>query len=215
MKRDELIKSMRSFEGARTGNAKHLEILSLYNSAKPLPRGVKMLKSYAWCAATVSAAIIKAGLINELPFNECSCGKMIEKLKAKNFFIESDSYLAEPGDLIFYSWSDNGVGECVEGHNHVGMCVERDGSKMLIAEGNKGGAFGYRVVDKNARYIRGFAHFTLSDEVESETEYRIAVKGDSISKWVKNFGYDKNFIIKANNLKYPYWLVAGKKYRVK
>lgn len=213
MKRDDLIKAMRSFEGARKGNAKHKEIIDIYNSAKPLPRGVKMQTSYAWCAATVSAAIIKAGLLSELPFNECSCGKMIEKLKSKNAFIESDSYLAEPGDIIFYSWKDNGVGDCVEGHDHVGLCVERDGSKMLIAEGNKNGAFGYRVVDKNARYIRGFAHFTFSDEVEGE--YRIAVKGDSISKWVKNFGYDKDFIIKENDLKYPYWLTAGKKYRVK
>ena len=213
MKREDLVKAMESFLGAAKGNAKHKEIVSIYNSCKPLPRGVKMLTSYAWCAATVSAAIIKAGLAEELP-RECSCGKMIELLKQRNMWVESDSYLANPGDLIFYSWEDTGIGECTEGHDHVGMIKERDGNTMLVMEGNKSGKFGYRAIKANSRYIRGFGVFKLSDEIEDK-EYRIAVKGDSISKWVKNFGYDKNFIIRENNLKYPYWLTAGKKYRVR
>ena len=52
-KREELVSAMESFAGASKGNAKHKEILDIYNSCKPLPRGVKMLTSYAWCCATV------------------------------------------------------------------------------------------------------------------------------------------------------------------
>ena len=48
--------------GATKGSAKHLEILEIYNSHKPLARGYKMQVKDAYCAATVSAAYIKAGI---------------------------------------------------------------------------------------------------------------------------------------------------------
>ena len=164
MKRDNLINAMRSFDGAKNGNAKHLEILSVYNSCTPLPRNVKMLSSYAWCAATVSAAVVKAGLANELP-RECSCGKLIELFQQKGMWVEDDAFVPTPGDFIFYDWSDDGVGDCVEGHDHVGMVEAVSNNKITVMEGNKNGAFGRRTISVNARYIRGFAHLKFDDEI--------------------------------------------------
>lgn len=163
MKRDSLIQAMQSFDGAKTGNAKHTEILNLYNSAKPLPRNVKMLASYPWCAATVSAAIVKAGLANELP-RECSCGKLIDGFKAKGMWVENDAFVPTPGDLIFYDWNDKGTGDCAEGHDHVGMVEFVSNNQITVMEGNKNNAFGRRVINVNGRYIRGFAHLTFNDE---------------------------------------------------
>ena len=48
--------------GATKGSAKHLEILSTYNGHAPLARGYKMQVNDAYCATTVSAAYIKAGI---------------------------------------------------------------------------------------------------------------------------------------------------------
>ena len=211
-KRTDLINAMLSFKGAQNGNAKHQEIIDIYNSQNPLPRGVKMYKTYAWCDATVSSAIIKAGLSSSLP-TECSCGKHIELLKKMGAWVENDAFLPEPGDLIFYSWNDKGVGECIEGHDHVGMVYTVVGNTITVMEGNKNGKWDTRTIKVNGRYIRGFAHWNFKDD--NKEEYRVAVSGDTITKWVKLYGYDRNFIIEKNNLKFPYWLIKGKKYRVR
>ena len=190
-KRSNLIEAMQSFEGAKTGNAKHLEILNLYNSVKPLPRGVKMVTSYAWCAATVSAAIVKAKLYNELP-RECSCGKLIELFKQKGMWVENDAFVPTVGDLIFYDWDDNGVGDCAEGHDHVGMVEKVENGKITVMEGNKGGAFGRRTIAVNGRYIRGFAHLSFSDD-EKPAEIPDAIKQirqhlDAMTKILNDMG---------------------------
>ena len=54
--------------GAKEGTKEHREILAVYNSIRPLPRGYKVRESDAWCAAFVSAVdqglagIIDAGV---------------------------------------------------------------------------------------------------------------------------------------------------------
>lgn len=60
--------------GATKGSAKHLEILEIYNGHEPLARGYKMQVKDAYCAATVSAAYIKAG-IAEYTGTECGVEK--------------------------------------------------------------------------------------------------------------------------------------------
>ena len=63
--------------GATKGSAKHLEILEIYNGHKPLARGYKMQVKDAYCAATVSAAYIKAG-IAEYTGTECGVEKVVQ-----------------------------------------------------------------------------------------------------------------------------------------
>ena len=60
--------------GATKGSAKHLEILEIYNTHRPLARGYAVKKTDAYCATTVSAAYIKAG-IAEYTGTECGVEK--------------------------------------------------------------------------------------------------------------------------------------------
>ena len=71
--------------GATKGSAKHLEILEIYNSHKPLARGYKMQVKDAYCAATVSAAYIKAG-IAEYTGTECGVEKFVQIAKGKGIW---------------------------------------------------------------------------------------------------------------------------------
>ena len=48
--------------GATKGSAKHLDILEVYNNYRPLARGYKVQVKDAYCATTVSAAYIRAGI---------------------------------------------------------------------------------------------------------------------------------------------------------
>ena len=65
-----------SWVGATKGSAKHLEILAIYNGHKPLARGYTVKTTDAYCATTVSAAYIKAG-IAEYTGTECGVEKYV------------------------------------------------------------------------------------------------------------------------------------------
>ena len=58
---------MQGWIGCKESDGSHKQILNVYNSHRPLPRGWKMLSTNPWCAATVSAAFIKAGLTDIAP----------------------------------------------------------------------------------------------------------------------------------------------------
>ena len=55
-----------------------------------------------------------------------------------------------------YDWDDNGKGDDTGWPEHVGIVVEVSGNNMKIIEGNKSDAVGYRNVEINGRFIRGF-----------------------------------------------------------
>lgn len=141
----------------------HAEIIEIYNSQKPLPRGYKMKMSDAWCAATVSAAWIKAGVADICPL-ECSCIKIIEKAKAMNIWVEDDKYVPKPGDALLYDWDDGANYATTDNKgvpDHIGIVKKVEDGKMIIIEGNMKGAdgvrrVGTRTVKINGRYIRGF-----------------------------------------------------------
>ena len=82
--------------GATKGSAKHLEILEIYNSHKPLARGYKMQVKDAYCAATVSAAYIKAG-IAEYTGTECGVEKFVQIAKGKGIWVENDAHVCHVG----------------------------------------------------------------------------------------------------------------------
>lgn len=153
--RAKVISIMKGWIGCKESDGSHKKILDIYNSHKPLPRGAKMLNTYAWCAATVSAAFIKAGL-TDIGFVECSCSKMIELYKAKGRWMETDSYTPEPGDLVMYDWDDTGKGDCTGAPEHVGLVVSVSSKVIRVIEGNKNDAVGYRNLAVNGKYIRGF-----------------------------------------------------------
>ena len=153
--RSHVVSIMKGWIGWSEANNKHKKIIDIYNNHTPLAQGYKVKYTDAWCATTVSAAFIKAGLA-DIGFTECSCSRMINLYKAKGLWQEKDSYIPKLGDLIMYDWNDSGVGENTGAPEHVGMVTAVDGNEITVIEGNKNEAVGYRYMTVNGRYIRGY-----------------------------------------------------------
>ena len=134
----------------------HAEIVELYNQQSPLPRGWKMRTEDDWCAATQSAIAVKLGYLEIMP-GECSVGQMVELYKQLGHWVEDDSYVPMPGDLICYDWQDNGVGDNMGWPDHIGMVVKVGGRQLTVVEGNMvGNVVGTRDIKVNDRFIRGY-----------------------------------------------------------
>lgn len=199
--REQVLAVMQGFVGCREANGSHKKILDIYNGHKPLPRGVKMLTTYAWCAATASAAFIKAGL-TDIGFVECSCAEMIKLYKAKGRWMETDSYTPEPGDLIMYDWDDTGKGDCTGAPEHVGMVVSVSGKTIRVIEGNKNDAVGYRNLAVNGKYIRGYCLPDFAGKAAAMSA-KPAVKQEKVKVDAARYfnrAYSKTFTVTAPSL---------------
>lgn len=154
--RQKAIAPMQGWIGLSRATGTHHPIIDLYNSFRPLPRGYAVTYQDDYCATTVSAAGIKAGLTDIIP-RECGCGQMIELFREKGRWMERDGYIPDMGDVIFYDWDDTGAGDCTGWPEHVGMVEEVSAGTITVIEGNMdGGIVGRRQIAVNARYIRGF-----------------------------------------------------------
>lgn len=60
--RQSVVSVMRGWLGYSEKNGKFRSIIDLYNTQRPLPRGYAVQYTDEWCAATVTAAGIQAGL---------------------------------------------------------------------------------------------------------------------------------------------------------
>lgn len=60
--RRRVVDTILAWVGAKKGSALHADILAVYNGYKPIARGYTMKTNDAYCAATVSAAYIRAGI---------------------------------------------------------------------------------------------------------------------------------------------------------
>lgn len=172
--------------GLNRADKSHKVIIDTYNSFKPLPRGYKVSYTDNYCATTISAAAIKAGLTDIVP-RECSCGKMVEMFKKMGRWQENDAYVPKVGDVIFYDWDDSGNGDCTGWPEHVGYVAAISGKTITVIEGNKAGKVAYRTVTVNARYIRGYGIPDYASKVSAEekepsstsavTKYKVTTNG--------------------------------------
>ena len=153
--RNHYVDTLRGWLGAKEGDAIHKRIIDTYNSHKPLPRGYRMTNKDPWCAATVSAGAIEAGL-TDIIFRECSCAQMIELFKRHGRWMEDDSYIPQPGDVIFYDWGDSGKGDNTGAPDHVGVVERIDNGQITVIEGNYHNTVGRRKIPVNGKYIRGY-----------------------------------------------------------
>ena len=163
--RNHYVDTLRGWLGAKEGDAIHKRIIDTYNSHKPLPRGYRMTNKDPWCAATVSAGAIEAGL-TDIIFRECSCAQMIELFKRHGRWMEDDSYIPQPGDVIFYDWGDSGKGDNTGAPDHVGVVEKVTDGLITVIEGNYHDAVGRRYIRVDNRYIRGYglpAYASMSD----------------------------------------------------
>lgn len=153
--RAKVVDTAKSYLGYKESDGTHRKIIDLYNSQKPLPVGYKVTYTDAWCATFVSAVAVKLGL-TDIIFPECSCSRMIALYQKAGRWTENDAYVPNPGDIIMYDWQDNGVGDDTGVADHVGLVCSVDGTKITVIEGNRNDAVGYRTIQVNGLYIRGF-----------------------------------------------------------
>lgn len=125
-------------------------IIDLYNAIRPLPRGYKMTYSDAWCAAFVSAVGAACGL-SDVILPECACDPMIALYKAHGRWRPGGTYPAQPGDLIFYDWGNDGSSD------HVGIVIDAGTAWYTVIEGNYSDAVRKRQVQHGYERIFGFA----------------------------------------------------------
>ena len=166
--RKKVISIATDFIGFNESDGSHKKIIDIYNNCTPVPSGYKVKYTDAWCATYVSAMGIKAGL-EDIILRECSCNRMISLYKKAGRWIENDAYTPQTGDIIFYDWQDNGVGDNVGSSDHVGLVASVTGTNLKIIEGNISNSVGYRTLKINGKYIRGYGIPNYASKASSTT----------------------------------------------
>ena len=153
--RSKVVETAKKYVGLKEKDAKHREILSGYNSHKPLARSYAVQLTDAWCATFVSFVAIKCGLTDIMP-TECGCQKMIELYQKLGRWKEDESYVPATGDVIMYDWQDGGSGDNKGVADHVGIVVSVTNGTIKVIEGNISDSVGYRNISVNGKNIRGY-----------------------------------------------------------
>lgn len=188
--RQSVVNIMRSWLGWSEANGRFRAIIDLYNTQKPLPRGYKLQYDDEWCAATVTAAGIQAGL-EDIIFGECSCSRMVELYRTAGRWMEDDAYTPQIGDIVMYRWDDDAnyaTTDNTSNPNHVGMVAEVNGRVLTIIEGNKGRKVATRSLFVNGRYIRGYC---LPD-YKSKTEEDDDMSYEQFSQYMDRYLTERN-----------------------
>lgn len=153
--RSKIVEQAESWLGCKEANGSHKQIIDVYNTQNPLPRGYKVQYTDSWCATFVSACAVKCGYTDIIP-TECSCTQMIAKLKQKGRWKEDDSYVPSPGDLLFYDWQDTGIGDDTGAPDHVGIVEKVSENVITVIEGNYQNSVKRRGMRVNGKFIRGY-----------------------------------------------------------
>ena len=169
-----MVELAQSWVGIKEGSTGHKEILAIYNSQNPLPRGYKMQMNNYWCAAFTTALAVKLGYTDIVPC-ECSCSRLIAIAKDMGIWVENESITPTPGMLCLYDWGDtSGKSDNKGDPDHIGIVESVGGGKFIVIEGNadtnRDGKDGVerRPMDVNGKYLRGF----IAPKYDAETEVK-------------------------------------------
>ena len=175
--RDNVVSEVKAHIGIKEGSNAHYKIVDRYNSRTPLPRNYKVKYTDAWCATFVSYIAIVLGYTDIIPI-ECSCPRMIELAKAAGIWVEDDTYVPKPGDIILYDWQDSGTGDNTGTADHIGYVLSVSGKYMQIGEGNYKDAVGTRGMAVNGRCIRGYICPRYNSSASEMAEFIAGEKED-------------------------------------
>lgn len=212
--RQKVADTINAWVGATKGSAKHLEILEIYNGYKPLARGYAVKVTDAYCATTVSAAYIAAGIATYTG-TECGVEKYTLVAKAKGIWVEDDTHTPKIGDACVYDWDDNGVGDCTGAGDHIGIVTKVAAKSFVVTEGNmSGGKVGTRTMAINGKYIRGFicpdfaaiakalgGDTATASTAASATTSHTVVSGDTLGKIAAKYGTTVADLAEINGIK--------------
>ena len=149
------VTAAQQYIGISEHSGAHEEIIRIYNSIRPLPRGFAMNTSLPWCAAFVSAVAQICDMTDIVP-PECSCWYMMRDFQRLGEWTDRDDYVPSPGDVLFYDWEDAGGGDNQGVPDHAGIVETVYGRTIVLIEGNYGNTVRRRYLTAGARYIRGF-----------------------------------------------------------
>lgn len=164
MKASQVLNLAKTWVGKNESNGSFKEIIDVYNTQKPLPRGYKVKYTDEWCATFISALFVKLGATN-LIATECSCQKMINGMASLGIWFENENMIPKVGDIVFYDWEDNGIGDNKGWADHVGIVESVNGNNFTVIEGNYSNSVKRRTLTVNQRYLRGFARPKYEAEV--------------------------------------------------
>ena len=153
--RQQVISTAESWLGCNESAGSHKAIIDLYNSHTPLARGYAVTYQDSWCATFCSVVSIQLELTHIIP-TECGCEKQIGLFSDMGRWVEDDGYVPLPGDLIYYSSLDSGLGDCDAWSDHVGIVVGTWGPFIKVIEGNYENKVQYRILPVNSNGIRGY-----------------------------------------------------------
>lgn len=168
-----VVEQARSWIGLKEADGSYKIILETYNSQAKLPRGYRMTTKDPWCATFVSSVAIKLGYTDIIP-TECSCTKMIAKLKSIGAWDERDNRVPLPGELIFYNWEAPATGDDASDADHVGIVESINNGIITVIEGNYSNSVKRRQIAVNHRYIRGYG----VPKYDKESSKPTTTKGD-------------------------------------
>ena len=151
----ELLEHATAYLGEEEGSDKHHSIIDTYNSHEPLAQGYQVQYDDDWCATFVSFCAIEAGLTDIIP-TECGCERQIGLWMAMDRWVENDSYLPLPGDIIYYDWDVRTLGNSTGWSDHVGIVMGTHGPFIKVIEGNKDDEVAYRYIIRWDPRIRGY-----------------------------------------------------------
>lgn len=153
--REAIVSEAISHIGVKEGTVLHHKIIDRYNSRKPLPRGYAVKYTDPWCATFISYLAIVMGYTDIIPV-ECGCPQMITIAKQMGIWVEDDSYVPKPGDIVLYDWQDSGSGDNTGTADHIGIVEKVVGRTETVIEGNYQDSVKRRELAVNGRYIRGY-----------------------------------------------------------
>ena len=186
-----VVEQAKAWLGLKESDGSHKQIIDIYNSQKPLPVGYAVKYNDAWCATFVSAVAVKLGYTDIIPC-ECSCPRMITLFQNKGIWVEDENRTPNPGDIIFYDWQDNGVGDNKGSSDHVGIVEKVSDGYITVIEGNYSDSVKRRTLAVNGRYIRGYGVPKYDPESASEPSAEVKVETSQVEASVS---------IKLNELK--------------
>lgn len=154
-RRLQLIQTAEKWLGSNEADNTHAAIIDLYNTQEVLPMSYEVQYTDSWCATFVTAAAMEAGLTDIIP-PECGCQRQIELFRQLDGWQEKDTYVPLPGDIIYYAWEDNPVGDCTGWADHVGIVVGTCWPFIKVIEGNMDDRVDYRATTIWDPTIRGY-----------------------------------------------------------
>lgn len=215
--REKIVATAVAWLSCKEADGSHQKIIDTYNAHKPLARGYAVKYTDAWCSTFASAVAIKAEMTDIIP-TECGCESHIQLFKKLGRWQENDAYTPAPGDYIFYDWDDSGAGDDTGAADHVGIVTAVGGSTVTVIEGNKGNAVGYRTMQVNGKYIRGYGtpdyagKATEAGGADQETTTATShtvVPGDTLSKIAAKYGTTVAALAEINGISNPNVIRVG------